>query len=270
MRPSCLVLASLWAVVPLARAAAHDTWVQASAPLVRPGDLVHVDLALGNHGNDHRDFRYAGKLRSLEGATLLVLAADGTTTDLVPGLVDLGHASTDGFWSARHLPTTEGLHRVAHVREGVHRDRRSIKAATTFFVVAEDAALPPEAARRLPEPAGHALELVPVSHPVLDVAPGRPIAVRLLFRGQPLVDHRVSFIPRSETLAADFDPAFERRTDAAGRCDWTPARGDRVLVVARLDASGESGADHAGTSYSATLVIDVPQRPRRDADEARR
>ena len=41
-------------------AGAHDTWVQTNANVVRAGDAVHVQLMLGNHGNDHRDFKLAG------------------------------------------------------------------------------------------------------------------------------------------------------------------------------------------------------------------
>jgi hypothetical protein len=40
-----------------------------------------------------------------------------------------------------------------------------------------------------------------------------------VLRGQPLADHRVSFIPRGAELKADFDPDFERRTDAEG-AEW--------------------------------------------------
>src|SRR6185436_2774462 len=45
-----------------APAFAHDTWVQTNTNVVRTGDAVHVDLMLGNHGNDHRDFKLASKL----------------------------------------------------------------------------------------------------------------------------------------------------------------------------------------------------------------
>ena len=40
---------------------AHDTWVQTNTNVVRAGDAAHIDLMLGNHGNDHRDFKIAGK-----------------------------------------------------------------------------------------------------------------------------------------------------------------------------------------------------------------
>jgi hypothetical protein len=109
-------------------ASAHDTWVQASQRLVGVGDVVHVELFLGNHGNDHRDFKVAGKLASLEGATLDVIAADGRRTDLVPAAVDVGYAPKEGFWSARFVPASPGLHGVAHTRTGIHNRKRGIKS----------------------------------------------------------------------------------------------------------------------------------------------
>ena len=40
---------------------AHDLWLQTNTTVVRTGDVVHIDCMLGNHGNDHRDFKLAGK-----------------------------------------------------------------------------------------------------------------------------------------------------------------------------------------------------------------
>ena len=114
--------------------AAHDTWVQTAATLVRPDDVVHVDLVLGNHGNDHRDFKIAGKLGSLEGVSLAVLGPGGRKTDLVPDLVDLGYAPKEGFWSARFVAADEGLHCIAHTREGVRHASRGIKSAKAYFL----------------------------------------------------------------------------------------------------------------------------------------
>ena len=62
-------------------ALAHDTWVQTNSSIVRTGDVVHIDLMLGNHGNEHRDFKIAGKL-SLEGATLELIDPEGKHFDL--------------------------------------------------------------------------------------------------------------------------------------------------------------------------------------------
>lgn len=241
-------------------APAHDTWVQPSQRLVGVGDVVRVDLFLGNHGNDHRDFKVAGKLASLEGTTLDVIAADGRRTDLVPAAVDVGYAPKEGFWSARFVPASPGLHGVVHTRSGIHGRKRGIKSGKAYFLAADQLDAPPPGGLKQAEPVGHPLELVPETDPVRGAGPGRPIAVRLLHRGQPLADHRVSFIPRGAELGAGFDERYERRTDEAGRCSFEPREGNLLLVVAHLDAADESGPDFDRTVYSATLVLDVPQR----------
>lgn len=238
----------------------HDTWVQPSQRLVSVGDVVHVALFLGNHGNDHRDFKVAGKIASLEGATLAVISPDGRRLDLAPDAIDVGYAPKEGFWSARFVAGSAGLHGVAHTRTGVHMGKRGIKSAKAYFLAAEKLDAWPEGGLEYAKPLGHPLELVPDTDPVRGTGPGRPIAVRLLFRGQPLAGHRVSFIPRGAELAEGFDDRFERRTDEAGRCSFEPREGNLVLVVAHLDAPEERGPDHDRTVYAATLVLDVPQR----------
>jgi uncharacterized GH25 family protein len=241
-------------------AAAHDTWVLTATTIGRPDDVVHVDLALGNHGNDHRDFKLAGKLASLDGATVNVIAPGGHATDLAPEMIDLGYAPKEGYWSARFVTAREGTHCVAHTLDRVHRDKHTVKSAKTYFVVAESDTPKNKQGDAFSKPLGHTLELVPESHPVLDQGPGQEIAVRLLFQGRPLGDARVSFVPRGATLAEGFDPDFERRTDAEGRCRWTPKEGTFVLVVAHVEASEERGEGFDKTVYSATLVVNVPQR----------
>jgi uncharacterized GH25 family protein len=244
----------------VATARAHDTWVQTAATVVRPGDVVHVDLALGNHGNDHRDFKYAGKLASLDGGTVEVIAPSGTRHDLVPEMIDLGYTAKEGFWSARFVPAVEGLHTVAHRLDRIRETKRSVKSAKTFFVAAEKLDVEPKATAEHAAPLGHDLELVAETHPVIGMGPGRPIAVRLYFKGRPLADERVSFIPRGVTLAEGFDPKFERRTDAEGRCRWEPTEATYVLVVAHREEPAGEGAGYETTKYSAALVVNVPGR----------
>jgi hypothetical protein len=256
-------LAATLVVAAAATAPAHDTWLQAAPRLVRPDDVVHVDLFLGNHGNEHRDFKVAGKLGSLEGVTVGVIGPDGRTTDIVPDMVDVGYAPKEGFWSARFVPAVAGLHCAACYREGVRHGALGFKGSKAYFLVAEslDAATAPVGPHgRLPEPVGHPLELVLESHPVLGSGPGKPITVRLLFKGHPLADQVVSFIPRGATLAEGFDPAYERRTDAEGRCSFTPKEGNLVLVVSHVERPEEKGEGYDRAAYAATLVLDVPQR----------
>jgi uncharacterized GH25 family protein len=244
-------------------AVAHDTWLQASPRLVQPDDVVHVGLFLGNHGNDHRDFKIAGKVGSLDEVQVEVVGPDGRKTDLVPDMADLGHAPKEGFWSGRFVPAVEGLHCVAHLRQGIRHGAMGFKGGKTFFLASESLDNPgkPDASSGgLPGPLGHPLELVMESHPVLGCGPGRPIAVRLLFKGKPLADQVVSFIPRGATLAEGFDAEHERKTDAEGRCSYTPKEGNLLLVVTHLVKPEEKGEGHDKTAYAATLVVDVPQR----------
>lgn len=254
-------LAALFVVAATTTTAhAHDTWVQASSRAVRPDDVVHVDLFLGNHGNDHRDFKVAGKLGTLEGVKIDVIGPDGRKTDLVPDMVDLGYAPKEGYWSARFVPATAGLHCVAHFREGVRHGAMGLKGGKTYFLVSESIDRPATPEASLPAPLGHPLELVLESHPVLGCGAGRSIEVKLLFKGRPMADHVVSFIPRGATLAEGFDPDHERKTDAEGRCRYTPKEGTFVLVVAHHVDPEQKGEGHEKTSYAATLVLDVPQR----------
>ena len=238
----------------------HDTWVQASARAVSPADVVHVSLMLGNHGNHHRDFTLAGKLSSLDDATVEVISPEGQRTDLIPSVIDLGYAPTEGYYAARYIPGVEGLHVVSHTLDTLHRTTRAVKSATTYFLASESLDQPHDPSESLPGPLGHPLELVLESHPVLSCGPGMPISVRLLFQGKPVADQVVSFIPRGATLAEEFDPEFERRTDAEGRCQYTPKEGTLMLAVTHLVKPEETGEGYDKTAYAATLVVDVPQR----------
>jgi uncharacterized GH25 family protein len=91
------------------------------------------------------------------------------------------------------------------------------------------------------------------------MGPGQPIKVRLLFKGKPLADEAVSFIPRGETLTEEFDPRYERRTDANGRAKFTPKEGNHYLVVAHRADAAERGSGYDSTKYSATMCVYVPQ-----------
>lgn len=260
MSLSCIRIVAVVTASAVATAHAHDTWVQTAATVVRTGDVVHVDLALGNHGNDHRDFKFAGKLASLDGATVDVIGPDGRRVDLVPAMIDLGYAAKEGFWSARFVTAAEGLHTVAHRLDRVHGTKRTVKSGKTSFVAANNVEQPPQPTADHAVPLGHELELVAETHPVLGMGPGRPITVRLLFKGLPVADARVSFIPRGTTLDEGFDPRFERRTDAEGRCRYEPKEGNFVLVVAHREEPHEKGEGYETTKYSATLVVNVPER----------
>jgi len=182
------------------------------------GGAVNLVVLLGNHGNGHRDFRIAGKAR-LGAATFTWIRPGSARHDLKPRAIDLGHESDDGHWAVRLLPEAPGTHAIAYLGDRVvhYAPKRSIHSTKTFFRVEAGADAP-----RALEPLGHPLELVPLADPAGTAADGGPIRVRLLFRGEPMAGARVSFIPRSVTLEGDFDPDYERRTDAGGVATFPP------------------------------------------------
>jgi uncharacterized GH25 family protein len=239
---------------------AHDTWVQTNTNVVRAGDTVHIDLMLGNHGNDHRDFKIAGKL-DLAGSTLQVIAPDGKHYDLKDHLLDLGYAPKEGYWTARFSGNLPGLYQVAQTSDKIvnYTPVRSIKSAKTYFVVSKSLDKVSQDNPGFDKPLGHALELVPETNPVTPMGPGTPIKVRLLFKGKALAGARVSFIPRGETLTEGFDDRYERKTDAQGRASFTPKEGNVYLVVAHLEDAAASGKGYQSTKFSATLTVFVPQ-----------
>ena len=253
------ILLAATLLLPVA-ALAHDTWVQTNTAVVRVGDVVHVDLMLGNHGNEHRDFKLASKLDPAP-ATLEVIAPDGKRYDLKDRLVDTGYAPQEGFWSGRFTPTQPGLYLVAHTYDRVvsYAPKRAIKSGKTFFVASRSLDRVPEQNPGFDRKLGHPLELVPEANPVTPMGPGQPIKVRLLYQGKPLPGVKVAFIPRGETLAEGTDPTYERTTDAAGRASFTPKYGNYYLVAAHHEEPKQSGPGYQSTEYSATLAVYVPQ-----------
>ncbi len=239
---------------------AHDTWVQTHTNIIRAGDAVHVDLMLGNHGNDHRDFKLASK-PDLAASTLAILAPDGQRFDLKERLADVGYAPNEGYWTGRFVARQPGLYMVAHTYDKVvsYAPVRSVKSAKTFFVVSKSLDKVPTDNPGFDKPLGHAFELVPEANPVTPMGPGTPIRVRLLYKGKPLAGARVSFIPRGETLTEAFDKRYERQTDEQGRASFTPTAGNCYLVVAHRHEPKEGGKGHDATKYSATLTVFVPE-----------
>lgn len=243
---------------------AHDAWVQTNTHIVRAGDYAQIDLMLGNHGNEHRDFKLAGKL-SLEGADVSVTGPSGASYDLKPIATDTGYTPQEGFWTARFDTADPGLYRVALRSDRVmtYAPERSIKSAKAFFVASRSLDSVPADNPGFDVPAGHELELVPVSNPVTPMGPGTEIRVRLLYKGQPLAGERVSFIPRGATLAKGFDETYERTTDSNGEASFEPREGNTYLIAAHKTEQAESGTldgqPYQFTKYGATLTVLVPR-----------
>jgi uncharacterized GH25 family protein len=243
-------------------ALAHDTWVQTNTNLVRTGDAIHIDLMLGNHGNDHRDFKLASKLAAETIQTFEVVAPDGKKYDLKKDMVDLGYAPKEGFHTAKFVAGKPGLYIAAQtfdktVNHG--KSIRSYRSAKTYFVVSDSLDKVAKNHPGFDKLLGHKIELVPETNPVTPMGPGTPISVKLLFEGKPLAGIKVSFIPRGVTLKEGTDPDYERMTDANGHTAFTPKAGNYYLVVAHYPRE-EKGNDYETTHYTATLTVFVPEK----------
>ncbi len=257
MRPFFYMAAvsALWA----SPAFAHDTWVESNTNLIRKGDAVYIALMLGNHGNDHRDYKLASKT-SLDGLTLKVRGPGDSAFDVKSRLIDLGYTPKEGFWQTKFAATEPGLYVVDHTVDRVvnhGKPQRSLKSAKTFFVVSNSLDQVPQEHPGFDKILGHALELVPEANTVTPMGPDVPIRVRLLFKGKPLADARVSFIPRGVTLSEGFDPQYERTTNENGRAMFTPTEGNSYLVIVHHETD-EAGDGYVGTKYSAALTVLVP------------
>jgi len=234
----------------------HDTWVEVNSPEVRQGSLVHVDLKLGNHGNDHRDFKLHS-LIALDHASLSVVEPCGCKTDLVPNLRPTAYEPKQGYWTGRFHPKKPGLHTVAHQLDLLHGKTRAIKSAKAFFLVGE----PGEKTATHSQPMGHALELVPVTHPIAETAAEKPFRLRVLFQGEPLAETKITSIPRGEELSEGFDPRYEKMTDKNGEAEFLPSEANLYLFVVYLRKPEESGEGYDGTHYAATLTVSIPSLP---------
>lgn len=255
-----MLLLSVTGVLVLAQAAAaHDTWVEPNSNLVRTGDGVTIALKLGNHGNDHRDFRLAGKVKP-EATTLQVLTPGGRSIDLKPGLIDEGYTPAEGYWSVRCRTAEPGMYRVIQSSDSVvsYAPKRSIKSAKTFFVASDNLDRVTENNPGFDDVAGHPFELIPVTNPVTPMGPGTVLTVELRLHGKPQSNARVSFIPRGAMLTESFDDRYERLTDASGRASLELREATTWLIVAHHEDPQAGGDGYDSTKYSATMTILVP------------
>ena len=238
----------------------HDTWLETNTNVVRTGDAVYVSLKLGNHGNNHRDFKQASKV-ALEACSLQVIDPDGKSYDLRDRLVDTGYTPTEGYWRAKFTGVQPGMWTFVHQYDAVvhYAPVRSVKSAKTFFVVSKSLDNVDEDNPGFNTVFGHSLELIPISNPVTPMGPGQSMQVRLLFNGSPMTNSTVSFIPQGATLKEGFDSTYERTTDENGEASFTPKSGNVYLIVAHHRAQNESGENYESTKYSATLTVFVPE-----------
>ncbi|MCY2974935.1 MAG: DUF4198 domain-containing protein [Planctomycetota bacterium] len=245
-------------------ASAHDTWVQSGSLGARTNDVVYVDLMLGNHGNNHRDFKLASKI-TIDKCTLNVKSPNGKFVDLKPSVVDFGSAPKEGYWSAKFDSQESGIYEVLHTLDTLHGTIRAVKTAKTYVLVSNSPNDIAKSSESKPIPINKNLEIV-LETPIQELSANHVIECAILKNGKPRPGVRVSFIPRGAQLADEMDPKFEKISNETGRVAYTPEEGNLILIVAHDIADEESGEGYEKTYYGATLVLPVPKRPLLNSD----
>ncbi|AMV34988.1 Nickel uptake substrate-specific transmembrane region [Pirellula sp. SH-Sr6A] len=240
-------------------AGAHDTWVQSGPLVARYQDVVHIDLMLGNHGNNHRDFKLASKI-TLDPCTLELIQPDGSKMDLKGSAIDMGSAPKEGFWSSRFVTKQLGVHQVVHTLDMLHGTTRAIKTGKTYFIASNSFGSVPKAGSDQIQPLNKGLELV-LEGSLESIAANRDVKLRVLWHGKPLPQADVAFVPRGATLAEGKDSTYEKTSDANGFVSFRPMEGNYLLAVVHHVATDERGEGYDKTHYGATLVLPIPHVP---------
>jgi uncharacterized GH25 family protein len=249
---------------------AHDGWIEVPA-IVEKGQPVTISLLLGNHSNEHRSYRLAGKWNAKH-IKLMIIEPSGKVNDITGSLVDLGEddektgpKGPKGFHIAPFTPTAEGVHVVLAREEQLmqHRDEpkfRSVRSARAAF-----------AALRSPRVAegkkttgfgrtfaiDNVMEIVPISNPIA-VTQNDPVTLELLYKGKPFANQTISLVGRLSGATS----AQDLTTDEKGRVSFPAGPADTYLVRVKSEERTERiEGQYDLSSYEATHVFQVFNRP---------
>jgi len=135
---------------------------------------------------------------------------------------------------------------------------RDIKCAKTFFAVSGSLDQTPAFDSGFDRVLGLPFEIVPLVSPVGSFHAGGLMRVRILFKGKPMANTRVSFIPKGTQLRGEFDSAYEKKTDANGEAELALKEGNLYLIAAHYTDVAAKGKGYQSIGYSATLCVAVP------------
>jgi len=248
-------------VVLVGSALAHDIWLEPNANLVRTGEWLRISLMLGNHGNQHRDFRLASKV-SAGDQNLVLYGPDNARYDLTKSLIDNGLTPQEGYWSARYQPTAPGLYMAVSSMDKVmsYAPVRDVKSAKTFFVVSPGLDNVAGESTGYDRVVGLPLEIVPLVNPVVGLRAGSAMRIRVLYKGKPLANANVTFVPKGATPKGDLDPLYEKSTDAKGEVEMVLKEGNSYLIATHKEDPDAKGTGYQSVGYSATLCVLVSSR----------
>lgn len=255
---------------------AHDGWVQSNVPRAAQGDMVYIDMQFGNHGNTHRDYKIWASKWDKEKAVFTLYTPRGEMIDLTESVMDLGvdeakafcggattYIDKNGYLSASFLAREKGIYIVDGRQDLVvsYAPERSIKCAKAIVgAVLSRRVNRIKPLRGYDSILGQELEVVPLNDPT-GLAVGDTLSVQVLFKGVPLPDAHISFIPRGRELPPfGVENPYDVMTDMGGIASFTFDEANYHLIVMHVytSESGElDGKAYAQTKYAASLTVIV-------------
>ena len=252
-------------------ALSHDGWVEISPTIVETGQVATIALIQGNHSNEHRSYRIAGKWDQ-KYTTVFVFDPQGKQNALTDRLIDLGEDAEKtgpkgpkGFYLAPFTSKEEGLYQalVRQVRTLQREDGPkflSIRTAKTAFAALS---VPTVVAAKNLKGFDHALggedglEIIPLTNP-LGIFSKDSVTLELRHKGKPIGGKEISLIRRIDSAAS----AQDRATDDKGRVTFVVGPADSYLARVKFDVdSPRPDGQIDKSSYEATYVFQVFNRP---------
>jgi uncharacterized GH25 family protein len=274
---SLVVIFTMAIIVSVATiASAHDGWVQSNVPRVALGDMVYMDMQFGNHGNTHRDYKIWGSKWDINKASFTLQTPGGAALDMKSKVVDLGfdemkslgdgsitYLDKNGYLANSFQAKQCGYY-IMDVRQDVrvsYAPERSIKCSKSIV-----AAVPNPLAnygaslKGFDRILGQVFEVVPLNDPT-NLAVGDTLTVQVLYKGAPLADACLSFIPRGKSLPPFGVPnPYDLMTDMDGKASFTFTEANYHLLNVHNETQESGvldGQAYTQTKYTANLTVIV-------------
>lgn len=252
-------------------ASSHDGWVEVTPAIIEKGQIATLALIQGNHSNEHKSYRIAGKWDG-KNTTLAVVDPKGKHSSLTDRIIDLGEdeekvgpKGPKGFYLASYVPNDEGFYHA------VARQERSLQQGDGPKLVTVRIAKTAFAAFKVPTIAAaknlkgfdrliageDGVELIPVNNP-LAVFSGGSMTLELRQKGKPTGGQLVTLVRRIDGSASVQD----RTTDEKGRVTFAIGPADFYLARVKIDEeSPRPDGQKDKNSYESTYVFQVFNRP---------
>jgi uncharacterized GH25 family protein len=250
---------------------AHDGWVEVTPTIVEKGQVATLALIQGNHANEHKSYRIAGKWDS-KNTVLTVVDPKGKQNELTDRIIDLGEdeekigpKGPKGFYLASYTPKEEGLY------QAVARQARTLQQGDGPKLVALRIAKTAFAALGVPTISAakslkgfdrliageDGVEFIPINNP-LAVFAGGSMTLELRQKGRPAAGQLVTLVRRVDGFAS----VQERTTDDKGRITFAIGPADSYLARVKIDEeSARPDGQKDKSSYESTYVFQVFNRP---------